>query len=346
MNRHLVSAGAAVFLLAVPIPALAQPLSATPNAGLVEAATAFHYTEMAYVEDDIDLARMDLQEAINCLVGSEDKSFSAVAGNPCSGQGKGAIHDIKDAALRRPLQSALGEASYALTKSELNSIQMYALSAMDYMRTARNDWGFLTANDMLTSSRGPRHTVVKLRVGEIMASQLKDAALRNSQGSNIGTITDMVLDTEAQAVRLVGLEPYGHDSDALAIRWSALNPLAPIKPNSGYATSLSAEALAAAPDFTSKVRAQPSYIDVERNLLGRPVVMADGENIGKVVDLVIERKSGKIDYALVSGNSVLGLAESPLALRWTTIADAVTEHDIILTLDERQLVDVPVFIFR
>ena len=248
--------------------------------------------------------------------------------------------------LRQTLELSLGESALGLKSADLTSMRMHALSALDYMRAVRADWSFLSATGTITRSPKPHHAVVMLTRGEIRVSQLEGAKVRKRQAGEIGRITDMVVDTEPRVVCLVALKSMRSEGSTLAFRWSELKLSPAARPNSGFVSSLPADAAAAAPQFADEVHAQPSYVDVERNLIGRPVIAAGGATVGKVVDLVIDLRSGAVDYILVSGNSVLGVTAAPLALRWTAIADLRIEHDIILTLDETQLAAAPVFLSR
>jgi sporulation protein YlmC with PRC-barrel domain len=75
-------------------------------------------------------------------------------------------------------------------------------------------------------------------------------------------------------------------------------------------------------------------------------VAADGQTIGKLADLVIERQSGIVDYVLVSGNATVGAPQSPQALPWNAIANLMTEHAVVLGVDEKQLTAAPMFISK
>jgi hypothetical protein len=125
-----------VFAFAGMTVALAKPLP-PPTTGMVEAAMAFHYSELAHKAGDIDSARIDLQKAINCLVGRGDRKYRAAAGDRCKSKGNGAIHDIKDAPLREELQLAVGEVTFGIKSPLLRTLHTDALSAMDYMRSFR-----------------------------------------------------------------------------------------------------------------------------------------------------------------------------------------------------------------
>lgn len=340
-NRYLVAVGVIGLICAAASATSAQQLSTIPSSGITEADTAFRYTHLAYDADDIVIARSNLQKAINCVVGPDDKSFRAAAGNPCAGQGMGAIRDIHRAFLVWLLRRAVGEASHGLKRVELPTVRMDALSAMDYLQSVRQAWLAPALSARVGRADKHSHAVIKLRRDEIELSELRGAPATNSKGSIIGTLADMLIDRGRHVVRYVALRPKDGNS-ALAIRWSALKFVS-TGPNAHPTFRITTDVLAVAPQFVSEVEAQPSYIDVEGNLVGRPVVTADGQTVGKLVGLVVERESGIVDYVLLSPNSIIGVTRSPLALPWKAIANLMVEHDVVLTLDEQQLARAPIF---
>ena len=77
-------------------PALAQ--SAQPaSAGNADAElkTAMTHAGFAAKYDALKEVSQHLHHTINCVVGPQDKMFDATAGNPCQGQGNGALPDLK-----------------------------------------------------------------------------------------------------------------------------------------------------------------------------------------------------------------------------------------------------------
>jgi hypothetical protein len=60
-----------------------------------ELKTATTHAGFAAKYDTTKEVTMHLHHVINCLVGAGDKMFDKAAGNPCQGQGKGIMPDIK-----------------------------------------------------------------------------------------------------------------------------------------------------------------------------------------------------------------------------------------------------------
>jgi sporulation protein YlmC with PRC-barrel domain len=316
--------------------------------GISEAQSAFHYAEAAYQTDDIIVARTNLHKAINCLVGQKDKHFSAISGDPCVGQGKGAIQDVKDASLGQQLRLALAEASLGLERPEITNVRMHALSAMDHMQSVRTDDASTFANNALPSPSPPSpRPIAGLSADEALSSQLRGAMVSGVGGDTIGTITDLVLDAQSHTVSLVGLDADGRAPTIRAVYWKRLGLSRAVAPKSGYASNLSEIELNGAPRFADEVRARPAYIDVDGNLVGRTILAGDGKVVGKLTDLVIDLRSGRVDFVLVSDNGAdTSASQSQFALQWSDIADLVSQRDIVLKLDPIQFAAAPRFLSR
>lgn len=88
------------FMLGMAVAALTafgtQPAPAAMSMG-PEMKTAITHAGFAEKYDSMKEVSLHLHHVINCLVGSGDAMFDKAAGNPCDGQGKGIMPDIKTA---------------------------------------------------------------------------------------------------------------------------------------------------------------------------------------------------------------------------------------------------------
>jgi hypothetical protein len=77
--------------------ALVESGAFAQSAGNPEAAlkTALSHAGFAAKADAVGAVTLHLHHVLNCMVGTQDKRFNATAGNPCQGQGNGALPDIK-----------------------------------------------------------------------------------------------------------------------------------------------------------------------------------------------------------------------------------------------------------
>jgi sporulation protein YlmC with PRC-barrel domain len=329
--RYLAVCGFVALAVATQATAKSTDVRGNGDLGIAETRRAFHFAESAYTARNIISAKLYLQNAVNCLAGPHAEGFVAVAGEACAPSGNGAIGDVKDAASVQQLELAFSEARLGLKRTELINLHMHALSAMDYMRWVRTE--------NLAPMRGAQKVGGEIQVAgdEIRLSRLIGAIVERA-GKPVGTITDAVVDTESQTIRMVALQPDQLAGGAVALSWSQLNLARSAATHSCCDISVSANALGVTPPFAEEVRAKPFYVDGERNLLGRTVVAADGTHAGEVKDMVIALDSGAIDYIVVTPNAS---SAKLLALPWSSIADLVSQRDVVLKLDDRQLALAP-----
>jgi len=105
----------------LPILALlsAAALAATPAFAAGDAgkqiSTAIQHSGFAEHVKTTDKVHLHLHHVVNCLVGPHGKGFDAAAGNPCQGQGNGALNDLMgQPKVKAELNKALHEAETGL----------------------------------------------------------------------------------------------------------------------------------------------------------------------------------------------------------------------------------------
>src|SRR5437867_12317416 len=81
----------------------------------------FHAGELAQRGDVAATSLMHLQHVMNCLEGPRGKNFRAAVGNPCQGQGNGAITDLQ-AAAEAGAQGAVKAARYARAAHDMTAM--------------------------------------------------------------------------------------------------------------------------------------------------------------------------------------------------------------------------------
>lgn len=78
--------------------------------------------------------------------------------------------------------------------------------------------------------------------------------------------------------------------------------------------------------------------------IGADVKNPQGENLGDIKDIVIDRASGRIVYAVVSFGGFLGLGEKLFAVPWSAFAQSTTNRDnFVLAIDKERLKNAPGF---
>lgn len=102
-----------------------------------EIGTAHKHALLAQGSTTLTLAQMHLHHVINCLVGESGAGFDAAVGNPCKGQGNGALADAaSDQALLGKLQAALSAAQTGLQATALGGAQQEAAKAAAALEAA------------------------------------------------------------------------------------------------------------------------------------------------------------------------------------------------------------------
>jgi len=78
--------------------------------------------------------QMHLHHVVNCLVGPQGEGFDATFGNPCNGQGSGAISDTTDSAKKASLQQALQQTLDGPKQSDMAAAQKNATAVQDLLK--------------------------------------------------------------------------------------------------------------------------------------------------------------------------------------------------------------------
>jgi sporulation protein YlmC with PRC-barrel domain len=156
----------------------------------------------------------------------------------------------------------------------------------------------------------------------------------------IGTATTALLDPSTKAVTFVGVNP--GDGDARAVPWAQVQAIH--QPNDELATTMTLQAISSAPTLVQK--AGGNAIDVVQNLLGRTVNAADGSKLGTLSDIVVQTKTGTVDYAVVNpGGIQLGTSNAPYAVPWKDVKTVSGDKSqpIALNVNNQQVASLPVF---
>lgn len=116
MNRWLVIGTGAALAAGIAAGAFAAGTAGT------EVGTAHAHALMAEHAQTVAEAHTHLHHVINCLVGPGGADFDAAAGDPCKGQGNGALTDSVSAAAHGKLEHALATAKTGLKADTLAGV--------------------------------------------------------------------------------------------------------------------------------------------------------------------------------------------------------------------------------
>jgi sporulation protein YlmC with PRC-barrel domain len=90
-------------------------------------------------------------------------------------------------------------------------------------------------------------------------------------------------------------------------------------------------------------RALPCQLMKASTFIGADVENPQGQNLGDIKDIVIERGSGRIAYAVVSFGGFLGLGEKLFAVPWGAFSKKAYKDTFVLAVDKERLQNAPGF---
>ena len=77
--------------------------------------------------------------------------------------------------------------------------------------------------------------------------------------------------------------------------------------------------------------------------IGADVQNPQGQNLGDIKDIVIDRASGRIAYAVVSFGGFLGMGEKLFAVPWGAFSQNADKDTFVLDVDKERLKNAPGF---
>ena len=88
----------------------------------------------------------------------------------------------------------------------------------------------------------------------------------------------------------------------------------------------------------------PWHLVKGSTFIGADVENPQGQNLGDIKDIVIDRASGRITYAVVSFGGFLGMGEKLFAVPWGAFAQPRADKDkFVLDVDKERLKNAPGF---
>jgi len=76
---------------------------------------------------------------------------------------------------------------------------------------------------------------------------------------------------------------------------------------------------------------------------GTNVYNADGENLGEIHDVMIDKRTGKVVYAVMSFGGFLGIGENYHPLPWATLTYDTGKEGYVVNLSKEQLKSGPTY---
>jgi len=87
-------------------------------------------------------------------------------------------------------------------------------------------------------------------------------------------------------------------------------------------------------------RARRRLISADR-VQGTPVFDHEGDKIGHLEDVMLDKETGKVAYAIMSHGGILGAGEKYHPIPWTILRYDVEKQGYVVPLDKAQLEKAP-----
>jgi sporulation protein YlmC with PRC-barrel domain len=78
-------------------------------------------------------------------------------------------------------------------------------------------------------------------------------------------------------------------------------------------------------------------------IIGETVVNRQSENMGKILDLVIDAKNNRVTYAVLDFGGFLGIGNKLFAIPWGAFEFSGIENKLIINVDKEKLTNAPGF---
>jgi hypothetical protein len=90
-------------------------------------------------------------------------------------------------------------------------------------------------------------------------------------------------------------------------------------------------------------RDETKFLISSNKVEGTDVFSTDGEKIGSIDHLMIGKRSGRVEYAVMSFGGFLGIGESFTPLPWETLDYDADRSGYVVNIDKNLLKDAPRF---
>jgi sporulation protein YlmC with PRC-barrel domain len=92
----------------------------------------------------------------------------------------------------------------------------------------------------------------------------------------------------------------------------------------------------------TEVQHEPRVLSAS-TLSGDRVRNPEGEDLGKIEEIMLDYNNGRIAYAVLSFGGFMGLGNKLFAIPWNALELSTEEHKFILNVDKEKLENAPGF---
>jgi len=96
-------------------------------------------------------------------------------------------------------------------------------------------------------------------------------------------------------------------------------------------------------EVTTRKTAEMYGVVSASRIIGEAVVNRQDENLGKIHELVIDAKDGRLAYAVLSFGGFMGMGNKLFAMPWRAFEFSNSENKLVLNVDKEKLETAPGF---
>ncbi|MFO1239739.1 MAG: PRC-barrel domain-containing protein [Sphingomonadaceae bacterium] len=91
---------------------------------------------------------------------------------------------------------------------------------------------------------------------------------------------------------------------------------------------------------------EPDYVETSSLIAsdmveGTSVYSTDGEKVGKILNFMVNKHSGQVEYAVMSFGGFLGIGEDHYPLPWKKLKYVVARHGFVVDINSDKLAKAP-----
>ena len=88
---------------------------------------------------------------------------------------------------------------------------------------------------------------------------------------------------------------------------------------------------------------QSPIVKANKEVIGRKIINPQGENLGKVEEIMIDAAPGRVAYAVLSFGGFLGVGDKLFAVPWQALDWNQQQQAFVITADKKFLENAPGF---
>jgi PRC-barrel domain len=84
---------------------------------------------------------------------------------------------------------------------------------------------------------------------------------------------------------------------------------------------------------------QSPIVKADKEVIGRKVINRQGENLGKIEEVMLDAVPGRVAYAVLSFGGFLGVGDKLFAVPWNGLQYDPTSEQFVLNADKKKLLE-------